>query len=338
VSSLRAASLGALVAVTVLAATAARSAASPVCPARPAAQPALARLREALGHARFVTYQPTALRAVNGRLTRADAASIRADLTTLRRRFDGLITYDAVHGAENIPAIATALEFRALIVGVWNPLDDTELDAAIDAAHRFPRLIAGISLGNELLFSRRSDPAALAALTARVRARLPGTPLTTTEPFHMFYAPASTELVGQLDFLTVNVHPVFQPWFPEASGSSAAQFVVNVLAELAPHACGPIVVKETGMPTAPASGGFGESRQASFYRELRRLLPPSAEHAFAYFAAFDAPWRAYDAIAVPGAPPGVHPEEAHWGLYDADRQPKQAARELAPLTSPPSTP
>jgi hypothetical protein len=27
----------------------------------------------------------------------------------------------------------------------------------------------------------------------------------------------------------------------------------------------------------------------------------------------------------------VHEEEAHWGLYDAERRAKAAARELAPL-------
>jgi hypothetical protein len=27
----------------------------------------------------------------------------------------------------------------------------------------------------------------------------------------------------------------------------------------------------------------------------------------------------------------VHPEEAHWGLYDEARRPKAAARELPPL-------
>jgi exo-beta-1,3-glucanase (GH17 family) len=129
-----------------------------------------------------------------------------------------------------------------------------------------------------------------------------------------------------------NVHPVFQPWFREASDSTAAQLVVNVVSELAAYACGPILVKETGVPTAPASAGFTEQRQASFYRELRRVLPPSAAHAFAYFAAFDAPWRAYDATGVPGAAPRVHPEEAHWGLYDAQRQPKLAAQELPPLS------
>ena len=146
-------------------------------------------------------------------------------------------------------------------------------------------------------------------------------------------------MLGQLDFLLLNVHPVFQPWFRQAPDSTAAQFVVNVLAKLAPLACGPVLVKETGVPTAPASAGFSEARQAGFYRELRRVLPPGRTQAFAYFAAYDEPWRAYDATGVPQAP-GVHPEEAHWGLYDSARKPKAAARELAPLasSSPPPAP
>ena len=156
-------------------------------------------------------------------------------------------------------------------------------------------------------------------------------PLSTTEPFHIYDDPAARALLPELDFLLLNVHPVFQPWFREAPDRNAAQFVVNVVAGVAPLACGPVLVKETGVPTAPAQAGFSEARQAAFYRELRQLLPPTSAHAFAYFAAFDAPWRAYDATGVPGVG-AVHPEEAHWGLYDAQRRPKAAARELPPLT------
>jgi exo-beta-1,3-glucanase (GH17 family) len=289
------------------------------------------RLRTALAHGRFVAYQPTSLKVVDGHVTPADPAGIRADLQVLRAKFDGLITYDATHGAESIAAIAAELEFRALIIGVWNPASEAELAAAGEAARRYPQLVLGVSLGNELLLARRSDPAALAALVERVRARLPATPLSTTEPFHIYYRPELLPLLGQLDFLLVNVHPVFQPWFRDAPDTAAAQFVANVLTELASRACGPILVKETGIPTAPESKGFTQERQASFYTQLRRQLPPTPARAFAYFAAFDAPWRAYDALAVPGAASGVHPEEAHWGLYDAERRPKQAARELAPL-------
>jgi exo-beta-1,3-glucanase (GH17 family) len=329
--------VGALAASTALAFLAAcgpvpaRAPVRPVCPGNAAAQPALARLREVLAHGRFVAYQPTSLTVVNGQVTPAQAPGIRADLAVLRHSFDGLITYDAIHGNEALPAIAAALQFHALIIGVWDPLDETQIAAATEAARRFPGLVTGISLGNELLFSRRMEAAQLAVRLARLRQRLPATPLSTTEPFHIYEDGAASALLAELDFLLVNVHPVFQPWFPGADDATAAQFVVNVLSELAPLSCGPILVKETGVPTAPASAGFSSARQASFYRELRRRLPPSAERAFAYFAAFDAPWRAFDAIAGPHATAGLHPEEAHWGLYDAARRPKLAARELPAL-------
>jgi len=300
------------------------------CAARPAPQQAVVRLRAVMAQGRFIAYEPTSLRVFDGRVTDADTDSIRADLTRLRERFDALITYDAVHGAQQIPAIAAGLKFRALIIGVWDPREEAQVAAALEAARRFPQLIAGISLGNEMIFSHRIEPPALLALIAQVRARAPAVPLSTSEPFHIYDEPAARALLGELDFLLLNVHPVFQPWFRDAPDSAAAQFVVNVLARLAPLACGPMLVKETGVPTAPASLGFSEARQASFYRELRRVLPPSGTQAFGYFAAYDAPWRAYDATGVPGGP-AVHPEEAHWGLYDAARRPKTAARELPPL-------
>ena len=282
-----------------------------------------------MAQGRFIAYQPTSLKVFDGRATDADAASIRADLTQLRARFDGLITYGAIHGAQQIPPLAAALKFRALIIGVWDPTDEMQLAAALEAAARFPHLVVGLSLGNEMLFAHRSDPGALLGLIKRVRKRAPAVPLSTTEPFHIYDQRAAAALLGQLDFLLLHVHPVFQPWFRDASDQNAAQFVVNVLAKLTPQACGPVLVKETGVPTAPASAGFSEERQAGFYRELRRLLPPSRTQAFAYFAAFDAAWREYDATGVPG--PAAHPEEAHWGLYDAERRPKAAALELPTL-------
>ena len=328
----RAAALAASVAVLLVLCAPKVAATQPVCARNPAALPALTRLRAALAHGRFVAYEPTSLKVSEGQVTPADPESIRADLRVLRTKFDGLITYDAIHGAESIASVAAALRFRALIIGVWDPGDGAQLAAAMTAARRYPQLVLGLSLGNEMLFSRRTDAASLAALAARVRAQLPGTALSTTEPFHVYHQSEVAPLLGQLDFLLVNAHPVFQPWFHQATDGTAAQFVVNVLAELAPLACGPILVKETGIPTAPLGAGFSPARQASFYRELRARLPPNAERAFGYFAAFDAPWRAYDAIAAPGATPGVHPEEAHWGLYDAERRPKQAARELPALS------
>jgi len=313
----------------VLALIAPLAGAQPVCQSGAAAGAARARLAHIMRQGRFVTYEPTSLQVADGRVHDADPASIRTDLEVLRPHFDALITYDAVHGAQAIPAIAAALRFRALVIGVWDPADPRQLDAALAAARDYPQLVVGLSLGNESILARRSSFAQMAAAIAAVRARAPQLALSSTEPFHLYEKPEAAPLLGVMDFLLVNVHPVFQPWFRQATDATSAQFVVNVAADLAQRFCGPILVKETGVPTAPASAGYSPERQAAFYAELQRRMPGTSAHAFAYFSAFDAPWRAHDAGPVAGAVAG--PEEAHWGLYDDTRRPKPAALALPPM-------
>jgi len=296
----------------------------PVCAASFNNTAAISRLADVMAHGRFVTYEPTSLKVVDGHSTQIDPASARLDLIALRSRFDGLITYTAVHGADAIPGIAASLGYRALIVGVWDPFDGAQVQAALTQARRYPQLVVGLSLGNEVVFAGRHRLEELAAAISGIRHAVPDLPLSTSEPFHMFDADTAKPLLGQLDFLLPIVHPVFQPWFRDAPDANAAQFVVNVVGNLAKRFCGPILVKEVGEPTAPAEKGYTQKRQAAFFGELQRQFPRQRMKAFAYFSAFDAPWRATDELAGP-AVRGVHVEEAHWGLYDEKRAPKPAA-------------
>jgi exo-beta-1,3-glucanase (GH17 family) len=301
----------------------------PACARRPPAAEQLTRLQTAMEHGRFIGYVPTSLQIVGGKPTRADPNTIRADLQLLRPRFDSLITYGALNGAEAIPAIAASLKFRAVIVGVYDPFNAAELNAALTAARNQPQLVVGLALGNELLFFHQHTAAELQSLLDSVHQRAPGLLLATTEPFHEYYEASSLPILQRMDFLLANVHPIFQPWFSTASDNDAAQFVVNVVSKLAASYCGPILVKETGVPTAPALKGYTEERQAAFYGTLQQRFPPSSARAFAFFAAFDAPWRLNDSGPAPGQHPA--PEEAHWGLYDERRQPKPVLRRIPPL-------
>jgi exo-beta-1,3-glucanase (GH17 family) len=302
-------------------------AAAALCGHHPAASASLERLQAAMAHGRFIAYQPTSLQVLNGRSTDADPASIGADLAVLRPRFDALLTYRADHGAPAVADQAQRLHFRALIIGVWNPFDPGELEAALATAHAHPRVVLGLSLGNETVLGGRASFQDLATLMQRLHERAPALLLTTTEPFHLFYAPAAAPALAEADFLLANVHPVFEPWFAGASAADDAQFVANVTQELETRYCGPVLVKETGIPTGPPEQGYTPERQAGFYAELARRFPPSRRAAFAYFSAFDLPWRATDSLLGPG----VHPVEAHWGLYDAHREPKPVVEEVPKL-------
>lgn len=279
---------------------------------------------------RFVAYVPTAFKVIDGRVRQADEASIVADLQVLRPRFDGVITYSSVDGVERVADAAARLGFRAVIMGLLDPGNAAEWANLIAAAKRHPALVAGVSVGNELAFGKRGDAASIAKAIAELRREAPTLAVATTEPFHLFLEPAWQEPLRELDFLLANVHPVFEPWFQNARDDDAAQYVVNVAGLLAAQYCGPILVKETGVPTAPSERGFTVERQASFYRVLQTKFANTATRAFAYFAAFDAPWREFDVHPVPGP----HPEEAHWGLYDEARNPKPVVAEIPLLPIP----
>jgi exo-beta-1,3-glucanase (GH17 family) len=267
---------------------------------------------------RWIAYQPTSIHVINGQQTRADVASIKQDLQALRSRFDGLITYGSNNGADQVVDVAAQLGFRALILGIWDIGNTQEIAAAVAAAKRHPKLVVGISLGNERLYAKQASVAQLAAAIEKLRQQAPQLALTTTEPFHIFLQADSATIMQASDFMLVNVHPVFESWFRTAPDANAAEFMTNVVKKLQAVACGPVLVKETGVPTAPESMGYTPARQASFYAALQQRFKPDRQAAFAYFSAFDAPWRVNDESPVPG----VHPEEAHWGLFDERRAPK----------------
>ncbi len=302
---------------------------APVCATRDEAAPALSRLQAAMEKGRFVAYQPTELKVWNGNPVQASEVSIREDLKALRPWFDGVITYGAHSGAELIPGIAKELGYRAVVMGIWNPDDDREVRNALAVWEKYPDIVLGVSLGNEMVLSRRGSWSGYARAIGKFRDRAPKLPLAVTEPFATFLDdPGAKPVLAKLDFMAVNIHPIFEPWFKDVPPFNWADFVVQAGRRLAAEAfCGPILVKETGVPTAPAEEGFTPERQRDFYVELARQLPPSRYLAFAYFSAFDAPWRVYDESAVAG----THPEEAHWGLFTETREPKPVMQAVPKL-------
>lgn len=289
--------------------------------------PNLKLLQSAMAHGRFVTYQPTALQVIGGKLTNASVESIRADLRTLRPYFDSLITYGAQGGAEHIPALAAEQGFRAVVLGVWDFNDKTELVNALAAARSQP-IVAGLSLGNEMILAKRASWGDLENALDKLHAQLPSMPLTVTEPFAEFLDQADAKpTLARMDFMLVNIHPIFESWFHSAKPQNWAEFVVNASALLAKAYPGPILIKESGTPTAPPALNFTPAMQRDFYRALEKQFPPTATRAFSYFSAFDAPWRVND-VVVGG---GTHPEEAHWGLFEANRTPKPVMSGFPPL-------
>src|SRR4029077_6519155 len=83
-----------------------------------------------------------------------DPRQIDEDLAQLKRITDCVRTYSVDHGLDQIPEIAKRHGMKVL-QGVWlsNRRDRTRLqvDVAIGLAKRFPDVIAGMVVGNEVL-------------------------------------------------------------------------------------------------------------------------------------------------------------------------------------------
>ncbi|MBD3161861.1 MAG: glycosyl hydrolase [Candidatus Eisenbacteria bacterium] len=197
-----------------------------------------------------------------------------------------------------------------------------EIDAAIDLATRYPDLVAGVCVGNETQVSWSPHPGPLDILiehVRRVRASV-SVPVTAADDYQYWVEPRSRTLAGELDFITMHAHPLWNgrqlegalPWLED-------QF----RAVQAVHPNRSVVIGETGWATSVADGGeqarliqgeVGEAEQAAFYASVRRWASENRVTTFV-FEAFDENWKG-----------GDDPDEVekHWGLYRADRTPKRA--------------
>jgi len=282
------------------------------------------RVRAAIGSLRFVAYTPTDLSIVSGRVHAASRERIRKDLTLLRKDFQGLITYSCADGLEEVPDIANALGYRAVILGIWDPLSKREIDNVKRLVNAYPQLILGVSVGNETLLAKRQQWPVLRSSIQHLRAALPGVAITTSEPFYYYLNDDPPGFLAVQDFLLPGVHPLFQPWFDRATTAQAVDFVVRVAGLLSAKTDKPVLIKETGLPSGPPGSRFTPAAQAEFWVSLLQRLPPAPGLGFAYFEAFDHDWKEENARHEFGS----HPEEGYWGLYTADGKPKEAVKEL----------
>lgn len=254
---------------------------------------------------RWIAYSPTNADPDQG--IEADIESIRQDLHVLRAvGFEGLVTYSAGGmTGKRLPYLAQEYGFRGLIIGVWDPLNRTEMESAKAIAQN--PIVLGYSIGNEGLDKRYKMPDLLNAIEDMKKAT--DKPVTTTEEIDD-YLDESLLYVG--DWIFPNVHPYFHNLLdPQlaATWTNAAYQDINRRAENRF-----VLFKEVGLPTSGDKGGIlSEEIQMRYYQELAK-----SSVKFVYFEAFDQPWK------------NSLPVEPHWGLFHSDRTPKQIILQMFP--------
>jgi exo-beta-1,3-glucanase (GH17 family) len=284
----------------------------------------------AMQHTRFISYTPRSFSIANGKVVAASENGIRADLKLLRQFFNGLITYASTNGVEAVPAVAHEMNYRSVIMGIWDPSSETEIQNVIRAARRYPSMVSAVIVGNEGLYSKRYQLLDVQKTMQRLKKECPLLAVTTSEPFFLYFKKDYTDFFNAHDLLMPNVHPIFEPWFRPGEPSFGVNMVLNVVGQFREAYRRPLLIKETGVPSGPATdqSGFTPERQAQFWSELFSRFPASSEVALAGFEAFDAPWKP---ATIGPEFPGDHAEEAFWGFFETEGTAKPVVRILPKL-------
>jgi exo-beta-1,3-glucanase (GH17 family)/cellulose synthase/poly-beta-1,6-N-acetylglucosamine synthase-like glycosyltransferase len=254
------------------------------------------------------------------------STDIEADLRLLAPLTPRLRTYSAAE-LPQLPALAERAGLR-LALGVWldRQADNNALEiaSALQAAARH-RNVERVIAGNETQLHRTLTPAELTAALNQLRRGLEphGVPVSTAEPWHVWLA--RPDLVQQVDFITVHL----LPYWEGVPVHAALDEAMRRLRELRARYPGkPVVIGEIGWPSGggpiqaprwspelPLSAP-AEATPAAQAQFVRAFVERAAREGLDYYLieATDQPWkRATEGRAG-----------AHWGLFDAARQPKFA--------------
>ncbi len=170
-----------------------------------------APLPGSMQHTRFIAYTPRNFSIVDGKPMAVSAAGIRADLKLIRPYFNGLITYASNNGLETVPGIARELGYRAVVMGIWDPLSEVEIQNVIQAAKHYPTLVAAVIIGNEGIYTKRYQAGDVQKAGQRLKRECPALAVTTSEPFFLYFKKEYADYFNGHDLLMPNVHPVFEP-------------------------------------------------------------------------------------------------------------------------------
>jgi len=238
---------------------------------------------------------------------------INADLQALSQRFDCVRTYSQGQGLGAVPAIAQRHGMQVLM-GIWLGRDRKanaeQIRLGIAAARRYPQVLRGIVVGNEVLLRGDLSEAALAGYLRQVRAAV-SVPVTYADVWEFWLRHPA--LAKAVDFVTIHILPYWEdrPVGPE----HAVQHVAAVYARMRAAFPGqPVMIGETGWPSAGRPRQTAVPSVVNEARYLREFLDYAATVHMPYnvIEAFDQPWKR-DLEGTAGG---------YWGIFDAQARPK----------------
>lgn len=249
---------------------------------------------------------------------------IDADLRVLSHRFDCVRTYSQGQGLSAVPEIARRYGMKVLM-GIWlgrnKKANARQIRQGIAIARKYPDVLRGVVVGNEVLLRGDLSPAVLAGYLRQVRAAVQ-VPVTYADVWE--YWLRYPELAASVDFITIHILPYWEdrPVSPEHAVKHVAAVYARVQRAFPGRR---IMIGETGWPSEGRPRQAASASVVNEARYLREFLRYAATVNMPYnvIEAFDQPWKR----AQEGTAGG------YWGIFDAAGRPKFAMR--GPVTEDP---
>ncbi len=240
-----------------------------------------------------------------------DVRQIEEDLAQLKQITDCVRTYSVDHGLDQIPEVAKRHGMKVL-QGLWlsslPDLSRKQVETTIALAKRFPDVIVGVIVGNEVLLRGEMSAPDLARTIREVKAQV-SMPVTYADVWEFWLR--HREIAAAVDFITIHILPYWED-FPIPARDAAAHVTAIRKQVAAAFPDKDIFIGEFGWPSA---GRMREGALPSPVNQARVIqevvaLAKRDNYRVNLIEAYDQPWKRQLEGTVGG----------HWGLYDAYRR------------------
>jgi len=192
-----------------------------------------------------------------------------------------------------------------------------ELQRGIDFANAFDDIVIAVNVGNEALVEWNDHMVPLDNVIEYVLAVKAAIeqPVTVADNYEWWIRDGAP-LAAVVDFIGVHTYPA---WEEKTIDEALPYTIENIDRVRAALPDKPIAILEAGWASEAIEFGVraSEDSQRRYYRELEGWATTTNTTVF-FFEAFDETWK-----GDPNNPLGA---EKHWGLFNADRTPKQVLR------------
>ena len=240
-----------------------------------------------------------------------DIAQIDEDLALLSGDAHAVRTYTVQSTLSQVPRLAGAHGLNVAL-GAWitgeAALNDAEMTRLTEVYLENHRQVVRVIVGNEAILREDQSVEQMIGYLQRARKSI-WAPISTAEPWHVWLE--YPELVEHVDFIAVHM----LPYWEGISVDNAVGHVLDRYRRLqAAYPGKEIVITEVGWPSNGRTRKEAVASLANQAKFLRRFLATAEREGLTYYLmeAFDQPWKRQIEGEV----------GSHWGVFDAEREPK----------------